>query len=141
MLGHIPCYHEIHLRRKTIKTVIRMQTEMKSPTAITATRICLRVGAMMMKRACITTAQDNSPEIGRFLQTNPIGYIGGINLYTYCGNNPANFSDPFGLYKMQWGWWDFSEQEKAMITNSFQRVKNRSAIYQYSIVRLKTIDI
>jgi RHS repeat-associated protein len=36
-------------------------------------------------------------DIGRFLQTDPIGYDDGLNLYTYCGNNPIRWSDPFGL--------------------------------------------
>ncbi len=37
-------------------------------------------------------------EIGRFLQTDPIGYLGGMGLYAYCGNNPLVFADPSGLY-------------------------------------------
>jgi len=39
------------------------------------------------------------PEIGRFLNPDPIGYAGGLNLYTYVGNNPLNFVDPWGLCK------------------------------------------
>jgi RHS repeat-associated protein len=38
-----------------------------------------------------------SPEWGRFLQPDPIGFAGDpANLYRYCGNNPANLSDPTG---------------------------------------------
>jgi len=34
---------------------------------------------------------------GRWTQEDPIGIAGGVNLYQYAGNNPATFSDPFGL--------------------------------------------
>lgn len=38
------------------------------------------------------------PNLGRFLQSDPIGFGGGdANLYRYCGNDPVNRSDPSGL--------------------------------------------
>jgi len=43
-------------------------------------------------------ARHYDPETGRFLQPDPIGYQGGLNLYAYVGNNPTNWVDPLGLY-------------------------------------------
>ena len=39
------------------------------------------------------------PALSRFLQPDPAGYIDGMNLYAYCGNNPLNWIDPWGLCK------------------------------------------
>ena len=37
-----------------------------------------------------------NPQIGRFMQTDPMGYSDGINWYAYCGNNPILTIDPSG---------------------------------------------
>ena len=37
------------------------------------------------------------PSTGRFMQRDPIGYEGGLNLYAYCGGDPIQGSDPSGL--------------------------------------------
>jgi RHS repeat-associated protein len=38
------------------------------------------------------------PKIGRYLRTDPIGFVGGdVNLYAYAWNSPMNAMDPWGL--------------------------------------------
>jgi hypothetical protein len=37
------------------------------------------------------------PGTGRFLNEDPMNFAAGINFYSYAGNSPSSFKDPFGL--------------------------------------------
>jgi RHS repeat-associated protein len=58
------------------------------------------------------------PKIGRYLTPDPIGLLGGINLYTYVLNNPINAIDPWGLDSLRF------DGKKLTVINDKGKVTN-----------------
>jgi len=46
--------------------------------------------------------RDYDPKMGRYVQSDPIGFDGGVNSYGYVGGNPLVAVDELGLKKIDW---------------------------------------
>ena len=65
-----------------------------SPFAFTGQRFDSEAGLYYYRARHYSTAY------GRFLQTDPVGYDAGANLYAYVSNDPLNLIDPNGLLSL-----------------------------------------
>jgi hypothetical protein len=59
-----------------------------------------------------------SPALGRFLQTDPIGFADDTNLYAYVGNNPINLTDPTGLAAYDGGFGGTYQQPSTVVNSA-----------------------
>lgn len=62
------------------------------------------------------------PAVGMFLQPDPLGFVDGLNLYAYVGNDPINFVDPSGLAAEGFGnYTDYVGKDIAKMYRVFER--------------------
>jgi RHS repeat-associated protein len=47
--------------------------------------------------------RDYNPMIGRYMESDPVGLGGGLNIYNYVYSNPLKYVDIYGLFCIRWG--------------------------------------
>lgn len=67
--------------------------------------------------------RDYEPKIGRYIQADPIGLDGGINVYGYAYQNPVRYTDPLGLWVKRCGR-GLGDQDKPAVEPSGNPVRH-----------------
>jgi RHS repeat-associated protein len=65
-----------------------------------------------------------SPTLGRFLQTDPVGYLGGMNLYGYTNDDPVDRVDPMGFRDIYVG--GASDKDDTRLVQNYVDVQRRA---------------
>lgn len=94
-----------------------------------------------------------SPNLGRFIQEDPIGFNGGsANLYVAFDNNPTNRVDPFGLQpgekelmakyqSSQWETWSFDARSRFDLSKAPNDVQGLLAFHRSVVGALETYHL
>ncbi len=74
-----------------LRTVLQSSALVNNDFGFSGRRLDEETGLMYYR------ARYYSAEMGRFMSRDPLGYVDGLNMYAYVGNNPLNFVDPSGM--------------------------------------------
>jgi len=77
---------------------------------------------------------------GLWLNHDPIGEAGGLNLYGYVGNDPINSYDPVGLYELSYGK-SVSEKEQIILNAELVNVQNKAHQLREEIQNMFTQEL
>jgi len=75
------------------------------------------------------------PIMGRFLQTDPMGYADSMNLYQGFNMNPVNFMDPFGLISRDEALSDLLQEEYEYLENLLSG-EDKEVIHQLELLKI-----